>query len=161
RFDDLVIEGGGATIRGSAELDSAGEIVSANFPVYSPSEGDKVTLKADRGADGVLRVVMRGDIFDGHNFVKASLGGANEKTSKKKKTDLDLDVKVNTVLGHNGETMRGLDLKLARRAGRIRTFVMNAKIGRDTPLLGDLRMRSRDNHQVLYFETDDAGALLR
>ena len=38
---------------------------------------------------------------------------------------------------------------------------MNAKIGRDTPLNGDLRVRSRDNHQVVYFETDDAGALFR
>ena len=38
---------------------------------------------------------------------------------------------------------------------------MNAKIGRDTPLNGDLRVRARDNHQVIYFETDDAGALFR
>jgi hypothetical protein len=38
---------------------------------------------------------------------------------------------------------------------------MNAKIGRDTPLIGDLRLRSRDNHQVVYLETDDAGALFR
>ncbi len=38
---------------------------------------------------------------------------------------------------------------------------MSAKIGRDTPLSGDLRLRSRDNHQVIYFETDDAGALFR
>jgi hypothetical protein len=38
---------------------------------------------------------------------------------------------------------------------------MNSKIGRDTPLIGDLRLRARDNHQVVYFETDDAGALFR
>ena len=38
---------------------------------------------------------------------------------------------------------------------------MSSKIGRDTPLSGDLRMRSRDNHQVIFFETDDAGALFR
>jgi hypothetical protein len=38
---------------------------------------------------------------------------------------------------------------------------MKAKIGRDTPLNGDLRLRASDNHQVVYFETDDAGALFR
>ncbi|HEY4738838.1 MAG TPA: hypothetical protein VIH63_15730, partial [Xanthobacteraceae bacterium] len=38
---------------------------------------------------------------------------------------------------------------------------MTAKIGRDTPLNGDLRLRARDNHQVIYFETDDAGSLFR
>jgi hypothetical protein len=38
---------------------------------------------------------------------------------------------------------------------------MKAKIGRDAALLGELRLRARDNHQVLYIETDDAGALFR
>ena len=50
---------------------------------------------------------------------------------------------------------------MSRRGGRIRSFALNAKIGRDTPLIGDLRVRARDNHQVIYFETDDAGALFR
>ncbi len=68
RFDDLTIAGSGATVKGSVELDDASEIVSANFPVFSVSDGDKVSLKADRGSDGVLRVAMRGDIFDGTQF---------------------------------------------------------------------------------------------
>jgi hypothetical protein len=50
---------------------------------------------------------------------------------------------------------------MSRRAGHIRSFAMASKIGRDTPLNGDLRVRSRDNHQVIFFETDDAGALFR
>jgi hypothetical protein len=38
---------------------------------------------------------------------------------------------------------------------------MKARIGRDAPLVGELRLRSRDNHQVLFIETEDAGALFR
>ncbi len=159
RIDDLSIDGSGATVRGSVELDNTNEIVSANFPVFALSDGDKVTLKADRGPDGALRVAMRGDIYDGRNFVKSSL--ANTDKGRQKQEDLDLEIKVGTVAGHNGETLRGLDLKLSRRGGRIRTFTMTSKIGRDTPLNGDLRVRARDNHQVIYFETDDAGALFR
>jgi hypothetical protein len=49
---------------------------------------------------------------------------------------------------------------MTRRAGHIRTFTFNSKIGRDTPLSGDLRGAAR-GRQVLYFETDDAGALFR
>ena len=161
RFDDLTIAGSGTNVKGSVELDDASDIVSANFPVFSLSDGDKVSLKADRASDGVLRVAMRGDVFDGTNFVKSSLAGAAPEKSKQKQTDLDLDIKLGTVVGHNGETLRGLDLKLTRRGGRIRSFAMNAKIGRDTPLNGDLRLRASDNHQVIYFETDDAGALFR
>jgi hypothetical protein len=159
RIDDLSIDGSGATVRGSIELDNTNEVVSANFPVFALSDGDKLTLKADRGPDGALRVAMRGDIYDGRNFVKSSLASTDK--AKQKQEDLDLEVKVGTVAGHNGETLRGLDLKLSRRGGRIRTFNMSSKIGRDTPLNGDLRVRARDNHQVIYFETDDAGALFR
>jgi hypothetical protein len=160
RFDDLSIDGSGATVKGSVEIDNVGDIMAANFPVFALSDGDKVTLKADRGGDGVLRVTMRGDVYDGRNFVKASLGDAQDKANQKQ-TDLDLDIKIGTVAGHNGETLRGLDLRLARRGGRIRSFAMTSKIGRETPFNGDLRLRARDNHQVIYFETDDAGSLFR
>jgi len=161
RIDDLTIAGSGTNVKGSVELDNASDIVAANFPTFSLAEGDKASLKAERGNDGVLRVTMRGDVFDGTNFVKSSLAGGTPDKSKQKQTDLDLDIKLGTVIGHNGETLRGLDLRMSRRGGRIRSFAMNAKIGSDTPLNGDLRLRSRDNHQVIYFETDDAGALFR
>jgi hypothetical protein len=160
-IDDLVIAGFGTNVKGSVELDGSGDIVSANFPAFSLSDGDKASLKAERSGDGVLRVAMRGDVFDGINFVKSSLAGGAADKSKQKQTDLDLDIKLGTVVGHNGETLRGLDLKMGRRAGHIRSFSMSAKIGSDTPLSGDLRLRKNDNHQVIYFETDDAGALFR
>ena len=38
---------------------------------------------------------------------------------------------------------------------------MNAKIGRDTPLVGEMRTRVANGRPVLYFETNDAGALFR
>jgi hypothetical protein len=160
RFDDLVIDGSGASVKGSVELDGNSDIVSANFPVFSLSDGDKVTLKADRGNDGVLKVVMRGDVYDGRLFVKSSMAGEKDK-AKQKQIDLDLDIKIGTVAGFNGETLRGLALNLSRRGGRIRSFGFASKIGRETALNGDLRLRARDNHQVVYFETDDAGALFR
>ena len=160
RFDDLVVEGGGATVKGSVELDGNNTLVSANFPVFSLSDGDKTSLKADRNGEGVLRVTMRGDVYDGRAFVKSSLAGVDEK-NKQKQSDLDIDVKIGTVAGHNGETLRGLELRLSRRNGRIRTFSLSSKIGRDTPFNGDIRVRARDNHQVLFLETEDAGALFR
>ncbi|MBI3704492.1 MAG: hypothetical protein HY244_11775 [Rhizobiales bacterium] len=161
RFDNLSIDGPNTSVRGSVEIDNGGEIVSANFPVFSLSDGDKVTLKVDRGGDSVLRVVMRGDVYDGRNFIKASLAGDGQNAAKHKQSDVDLDIKIGTVAGHNGETLRGLDLRMARRGGHIRSFAMTSKIGRDTALSGDLRLRARDNHQVIYFETEDAGALFR
>ncbi len=75
RFEDIVIDGGGVSIKGSLEVDQNGDLMNANFPTYSPSEGDKASLKADRGPDGVLKVIMRGDVFDGRGFLKSAISG--------------------------------------------------------------------------------------
>ncbi len=38
RFEDLTISGSGTTVKGSVEINDAGEIVAANFPVFSVSD---------------------------------------------------------------------------------------------------------------------------
>jgi hypothetical protein len=161
RFDDLLVDGQGVVAKGTLEFDNSGELQAANFPVFATSDGDKVSLRADRGADGALRVMMRGDVFDGRNFVKSAMGGPTDPNLKARHPDLDLDVKLGVVAGHYGETVRGLEWRMSRRGGRVRTFSLNAKIGRDTPLIGELRTRANNGKPVIYLETNDAGALFR
>jgi uncharacterized protein DUF3971 len=161
RLEDIVIDGGGVSIKGSLEVDQNGDLINASFPTYSPSEGDKTSLKADRGADGVLKVTMRGDVFDGRGFLKSTLSGKEaDAKSKTRNIDFDVDVKLGAVAGHNGEALRSVDVKLSRRNGAIRSFVLSGKLGRDTPLTGDLR-RPSQGREVIYLETNDAGAFFR
>jgi hypothetical protein len=161
RFEDIVIDGGGVLIKGSLEVDQNGDLVNANFPVYSPADGDKTSLKAERGSDGVLKLTMRGDVFDGRGFLKsASSGKEADAKSKTKNIDFDVDLKLGTVAGFYGEAVRSVDVKLSRRNGTIRSFALNGKLGRDTPLTGDLRGRAQ-GRDVVYLETNDAGAFFR
>lgn len=159
RFDDVVIEGSGASVKGAVELDANGDLLNANFPVFGLADSDKASLKAEKTPDGVLKVTMRGDVYDGRNFIKSAMGGKPEAKDKRSIADLELDLKIGALAGFSGEALRALDLKLLRRDGRIRTFSLNAKLGIDTPLIGDLR--GRQNKTVVYFETADAGALFR
>ncbi|MES2752241.1 MAG: DUF3971 domain-containing protein, partial [Pseudomonadota bacterium] len=46
RFEDIVIEGNGALIKGALEVDDKNDLVSVSFPTFAPSEGDKASLKA-------------------------------------------------------------------------------------------------------------------
>lgn len=162
RFEDIVIDGSGANVRGTIELDAAGDLVSANFPVFALSDGDKASVKAERGSDGALRITMRGDVYDGRGFVKSFFGGGGEASEKPKgdAMDLDVDIRLGAIAGHHGEALRGVDLKVSRRNGQIRTFALNSKIGRDTTLTGELRAAAQ-RRNVMYFETHDAGALMR
>ncbi len=163
RIEDLSVEGGGTQIRGGVELDNSGDVVSANFPVFSFSDGDKVSLKADRSQDGTLRVIMRGDVHDGRGFIKSAVSGSRQDPKGKPPIDFDLDLKLGAVIGFNGETLRNVDLKASRRGGQIRVFNLNAKLGRDSQITGDLRdiRRPQAAGNSLYFETRDAGALFR
>jgi hypothetical protein len=161
RLEDIVIEGGGVSIKGSLEVDQNGDVMNANFPNYSPSEGDKTSLRADRGPDGVLKVTMRGDVFDGRGFLKSAISGKDaDAKSKAKGADLDVDVKLGAVAGYFGEALRSVDAKVSRRNGTIRNLAFSSKLGRDTPLTADMRGRAQ-GHEVIYLETNDAGAFLR
>jgi Protein of unknown function len=166
RFEDIVVESGGTSIKGSLEVDQNGDLMNANFPTYAPSDGDKTSLKAERGQDGAIKVTMRGDVFDGRGFLKSAISGTTKEDSKNKfkGIDLDVDLKVGAVMGYYGETIRGIDVKFSRRNGVIKTFTLAGKLGRDTPVAAELRPRGQSQglgRDVIYLETNDAGAFFR
>ena len=162
RFEDIVIEGGGSTIKGSLELDQNGDLLNSNFPTYSPSEGDKTSLKAERGADGVVKVTLRGDVFDGRGFLKSAISGKEaDPKSKTKNIDFDIDLKLGAVAGFNGEALRSVDAKVSRRNGVVKNFTLTGKVGRDTPVTADLRGRGQGSRDVIVLQTNDAGAFFR
>jgi hypothetical protein len=159
RIEDLLLEGSGTRVKGTIEVDAAGELVSANFPNFALTDGDKASVKAERAADGTLKVTVRGDVYDGRNLIKSIAAGPADPNAPRPLYDLDLDLKVGAVAGFHGEALRGLDLRVSRRAGHIRAFGVNAKIGLDAAVSGDLRGRA--GRQVIYVESADAGALFR
>jgi hypothetical protein len=162
RFEDLVVDAPSASVKGTVEVDGAGEVVMASFPVFSLSERDKATLKVDRAPDGTMRVTVRGDVYDGRAFIKSAMsGGPSGGKQKHDNKDIDLDVKLGTVVGYHGETLRGLDLRMSRRDGVITSLALNSKLGRNTPLTGDVRGRGNAGRPVIFVETNDAGAFFR
>ena len=160
RFDDIVIEGPGTLVKGMIELDQNGDIALASFPSFALSDGDKATLRADRAPDGTLKVTMRGELFDGRGFIKSSTSAQSGDKGNKTARDFDLDVKLATVTGYNVEALRGVELRMSRRNGHVRQFGMIAKLGTNAAVSGDLRAYP-GGRQVVYLESNDAGALLR
>jgi len=89
RLEDIVIDGGGVSIKGSLEsIRTATD--ECQLPDLSPSEGDKTSLKADRGADGRPEVTMRGDVFDGRGFLKSAISGKEADPKTKPRTSISM-----------------------------------------------------------------------
>lgn len=164
RIEDLLIEGAGSGVKGTIDFDGSGAVQSAYFPVYGFSDGDHATLRIERASDGSLHVTMRGEVYDGRSFIRTTAGAASSTTAnpnaKRHVVDVDLDMKLGVVVGFNGEALRSVDLKMSRRAGEIRSLGLNAKIGHDATLTGELRGRS-GGRQLIYLESTDAGAFFR
>ncbi len=162
KLEDLTITGSGTTLKGSLEIDGEGGLVSSNFPVFQLSDGDKATLRAERAADGTLKVAVRGDVLDARGVIRGMTEGPGQGSQAHpyRVRDLDLDLRLGAATGNNGEVARQLEMRLLRRNGEIRSFSLLGKIGRDASLVGELRARE-GGRPVLYMTASDAGALFR
>ncbi|KAA5602139.1 DUF3971 domain-containing protein [Blastochloris sulfoviridis] len=164
RFDDLVLEGSGALLKGSVELDGTGDPVSVNLPTFQLSDGDRAALKLERSNDGVLRIALRGDVFDGRGLLKSLLAGPSVSAAatrqRSRPRDLDVEAKLGVVVGLNGETARQLDFRMTRRNGELRALALTARIGGEASAKADLRALEGARTAIIAHSTD-AGALLR
>ena len=150
RFEDIVLDGGGATIRGNAETDANGELVVANFPVFGMSDGDRATLRVERTPDNLYKATVRGDVYDGRAFIKSSMAGSGAEAKQKRPgMDVDLDAKVDKFVGLKGESLRNVDLHMTKRGGTLRALSLNARIGSDGTLTGEMRGRQGERQVVV------------
>ena len=163
RIEDLSVSGSGTALKGALQIEPDGDVISANFPTFQLSDGDKASLRADRGSDGILKAVVRGDVLDVRGLMKRMTEGSVQtgpvQGKKYKPLDMDLEVKIGAASGNNGEVVRQLELHIFRKNSEVRSFALLGKIGRDSTVVGELR--AREGRPSLYISSGDAGALFR
>src|SRR5262249_2523680 len=150
----------GASIRGSVEFDQNGDFAAGTFPVFALADGDKASLQLECTPDNLYKMTIRGDTFDGRNFIRAAMSGGPEIKQRRPSMDIDVDAKIGAGAGFKGEVLRNLDLHLTRRSGAIRNLAATARFAGEGVLRGELRGRPGE-HQTVYIESTDAGALFR
>ncbi|WP_341989026.1 AsmA-like C-terminal region-containing protein [Azorhizobium sp. AG788] len=161
RIDDLILDGSGTYIRGALELSDEGDVVSANFPSFQLSDGDKASLRAERSGD-VLKIRITGEVVDARGIMKSLVGTPSGPAKKEQKSqDVDVEAKIGAMTGNNGEVLRQLDLSVGRRGVELRSFSLTAKAGREGTVAGEIRNWGDTPRRALYVSTSDAGAVLR
>jgi hypothetical protein len=163
RIEDLNVSGSGTAFKGTLVVEPDGDVISANFPTFQLSDGDKASLRADRGSDGILKASVRGDVLDVRGLMKRMTEGSVQtgpvQGKKYRPLDMDLEVKIGAASGNNGEVVRQLELHILRKNAEVRSFALLGKIGRDSTVVGELR--AREGRPSLYISSGDAGALFR
>ena len=132
----------------------------AETPDYLMPDAARAAVETHRDADGRLQIEITGERFDGRRLIKRLLTDVREGPSTLPGVDFDLHIAVATLAGFNGEELRGVDLRLARRAGRIEDFALTGSVPAGAAVRGSTRSIP-NARRTLYLTADDAGAFLR
>ena len=158
-LDNIAFEGGGTSLRGSADLDKDGGFSSARLSQVKLSPGDDLKLDVQQTGDN-LKIVARGSNFDARPFLKwlgTSAPNSSTGASGTTKGALDLDLHTAILTGQNNQAITGADLRLMRRGSQVKKVQLTGKFGRQ-PIT--ISTASIDNAPHFIVNSGDAGASL-
>ncbi len=157
-LDNLVFEGGGASLRGSAELDSNGDFTTARLSQVRLSPGDDLKLDASQSG-GTLKLVARGANVDARPFLKWLSAPAKEDIPAKGDAAQDIDVELHAgvLTGQNSQAISNADLRMFRHGGQIRNFQLTGRIGGAPVSVGTVK---QDGAPLFVIRSSDAGSSL-
>lgn len=152
------ISGDTITANGTLVFGPDGKLSSYRFPGFSINVVSNLELEGVRRPDNVWNVKVRGKTFDGMAIMRSLYAFEEKRKSASASDPLDLDARIDTVIGHNDTTVRQLRLKFQRRDKRIVGLEMNATLDGGSPI--EARMQSVQDG-VMHVETHDAGQALK
>jgi len=155
-LQSFVFDGGAASAQGVIELDASGGLASAKMSQLRMSPGDDMRLDAQNGKDG-LKLTVRGGSVDARPFVQQLIGGDGSDDAPGK--DIDLDLKVSLLNGHNGQSLSNVEIKVVRRSGVLRDFRIAGRSGR-TAISGAMLDTPAGEPPQFFVRSGDGGALL-
>ncbi|HEX2137512.1 MAG TPA: DUF3971 domain-containing protein [Microvirga sp.] len=159
---DLALDSGPVQLRGSAVLSADGVLEKADLSTVKLSPGDDMRAQLER-SNGVYKVWVRGNVGDARPFAK-SFGSASATTARGRQPqrdarDVDLDVALNILTGHNDEAITGASIKASLRRDAVRQLELKGRLG-STNLTVETVPRPGAT-PVLLVHAEDAGAALR
>jgi AsmA-like C-terminal region/Protein of unknown function len=152
-ISDFSIDDPSIALKGKAELGSDGALRAMTLSSLRVAAGDKVTASVERAGAG-YKVSIQGETLDGRALIKSAFSSKSQQSQ-----DLDVDLKLGTLTGFNGEVMKAVDLRAQTRNGALKDLKLDARLG--TQQVTGQPARSESGQNVIVIQTADAGALLR
>ncbi|MGH1351471.1 MAG: DUF3971 domain-containing protein, partial [Methyloligellaceae bacterium] len=152
------ILGDDITINGELSLGKDGKLDYFSFPDFSVNVVTQLVLKGRRDPRRGWKINVDGPTYDGRQFFKSifSTGKVSkEQDGSSDKSDVEVSVAINTVLGFSNTKMQKVRVFLQQREGRLSVFEASGNLGKGRLLA---KLKYADNEaRILEAETNDTG----
>ena len=152
---DFRLTSDGVQARGTVRLGQDGSFSSAEINEFRLGATDQSSLVM-RSQNGVLNVQIAGKSFDAGRFLRALTAGGE---SSGRGGAVDLGIKVDRLVGLNGEELRGASLHYAGQDGRISDLTLSGRFASGGAV--GARTRTEASRREVVLVSHNAGALLR
>ncbi len=158
---DLQLDSGPVQIRGTAALTPEGGIERADLTTLKLSAGDDMRAQMERTPAGPLKVTVRGNTGDARPFTRSlnASAAANRQAPTKDAKDIDIDVALNILTGHNSEAITKAELKAQLRKDNLRQLDLKGRLGSSNVMAQTVPRAGAS--PVIIAQAEDAGSLLR
>jgi hypothetical protein len=147
----IIVDAGAVVGRGTAQFNSDGVLESAKLTQFKLAAGDELRLDV-LDTPGAVKVIVRGVMLDARGLIKGFLGAGGPPGTGK---DVDVDLKVASVLGAGGQTLKDFEMDGVWRGGAMRAMQAKARVN-DGALSAE-----QDEQGVLRAKVSDAGGIIR
>ena len=161
---DLTVVGDDLAIRGWAGFDNNRQLVAFEFPEFSLSLVSRLNVVGSFGKGRIWDIAVEGQTYDARGFFRSlySVGQISEDhpSDVKGQDGVDLSVKIDNVIGFQDVSLRQLDMKLAKREGKLTKLRARGVLDGGEPLAVELRDVAGQPRKLLADSTD-AGQAFR
>lgn len=169
-LQNLRIAGDDLTVEGTATIGNDNKIKEINFSDVQLNVITRLSiqaaLKTEAGAERapLWIVKVRGANFDGRDLYRSlmTFSGSDKSPSKpgKPPAGMDIDAEIGNVLGHSDVYLRGVHIKMSRRADKITALDLRGTLDGGAPIAVTMASKPGEPRRLLA-DTTDAGQAIK
>lgn len=159
---DVSLQGDDLTVRGTMRLDENRQPISFNFPTVALNQQTQLDMSGDFGSGKIWKVRVKGTSYDGRQFFRSlfSAGQVSENQPQlpEDTPGLDVDAKIDTVIGYFDTTLKDLAFTAQRRDNRLSYLDLHGQLNGKSPFAARVQSKKNEPRQLLADATDAGNA---
>jgi hypothetical protein len=161
---DISLLGDDLTVRGTMRLDENRQPVSFNLPVVALNLQTQLEMAGDFSSGKVWKIKVKGSSYDGRQFFRSLFSAGQVSDTQPQLPEdtpgLDVDAKIDTVIGYFDTTLKDLVLTAQRRNNKLSYLDLHGQLNGKMPLAARVQSKKDQPRQILA-EAADAGNAFR